>query len=265
MFEDWISLAQNAAIQASSMKLELEDALLWFIHTLEESVLDELISSATDAMQSLSEYNNPEARPLVDQFLNNLLARDEEGRPVHVRVSINGDVKVFNEEFAGTYEDLIAGQRVGAVGKITNPQSIRYRFWKYGIYMPDVEGRDVPSYQEWFEKGKAKLPSYHEIIHARLSAWGDKAPYWYFIEYGNVSLAKKAYPLIRGTRFIYKTRRRMERIVPQAIRDFILMWENLSGEIIWSAPYQRYGKWWQLPLRVTPRGFRIAGRPRLAE
>jgi len=59
--------------------------------------------------------------------------------------------------------------------------------------------------------GFADLPSYEEIMDIRFGVWGDKAPYWILLEDGTTG--GEAYPTIKGTGFVQKTRAKLRRIL----------------------------------------------------
>jgi hypothetical protein len=200
MFEDIIDEIDALVETARIRWLSGRDYFASIAARAEEALSEELISSATDAMDSISEYSSDHAESLREHLLENLQTRSNDGF-VHVKVYDNGDVFIFDEDFAGTAEDFEAAKHESR----NTDKNLKYRFWKYGIYMPDVEGGSVESTQEWFKKAAEKLPSYDEIISERLSIWGEKAPYWYFIENGTAGGAK-AYPSFPGTHFISKLR-----------------------------------------------------------
>lgn len=209
MLESVLSQTKALIETLHSHTTNVETIFNLMIPDMESAILEAFIVEAMRAIDLIPEYSNPAARPLRDRFIQNISSM-QGGRPVHVRILPTGSVFIFDEEFAGTSDDLDAVKHPSR-----NSQSLRYRFWKYGIYKRDVEGDFQKADQEWFNKVVDRLPSYEEIISERLSEWGNKAPYWYFIEYGNFG-AGKAYPQFGGTFFISRFRQDAQ----QAVRFF---------------------------------------------
>lgn len=156
-----------------------------------------LMKEAKEAMQGHAEFFYA---PLQQHLLENL-------RNVHhVYIDPNlGNVEVFDEAIGGSYEDLEAGRYFGKA----LDASKRYRIWKYGIYLPYF-GKS-PGY-EAIPGGKAKvIADYATVIEDRLTKWGEKAPYWYFLEHGNLNLGGGEYsadpfPTFGASNFIVKTK-----------------------------------------------------------
>jgi len=147
--------------------------------------------------------------PLRQQLFRNL-RKDE-----HYKVSPDlSSIDIFDPEVAGTAADMAAGQQAAWASNNGTDQQRLY-CWKYGIYKPSVEGM---SKQPQFED----YPTYEEILEKRLSTWGEKAPYWYFIEYGNVS-GGEAYPSFSGAGFIDETRMRAQEFLMDGLNVAIDM------------------------------------------
>jgi len=165
----------------------------------------ELITEATLAIDSIDEFKYP---PLKSRLLSNMT--DDR----HCQVSSDaGTLTIFDESVAGSIADLIAGQHA-AWGPNTagTPHDKRLFCWTYGIYKPAREAGLVHP-----KKGKdrfADYPSYESIIDIRLDYWGDKAPYWIFLEDGNQG--QGAYPTFSGTGFVSKVRSHAGRILRMA-------------------------------------------------
>lgn len=196
MFEDIYRMLDAIAEESSATAKRVPTAFKTHIPSIEIALMNAFVQEAIDAMNSTPEYSTSEAEPLRKQLIQNLSAIGGDGRPVHVRVTEDGRTTIFNRDFAGT-----AGDFAAAKYNSPRPQPLRLRFWKYGIYAKDVEGNYEPSTVPWFNKAVDKLPSYSEIIDERLSIWGEKAPYWYFIEYGTTG-GGRGYPSFPGTFFI---------------------------------------------------------------
>ena len=165
----------------------------------------ELITEATLAIDSIDEFQYP---PLKSRLLSNLT--DDR----HCKVSADaGTLTIFNESVAGSIADLEAGQKAAWGPNTAGAPHIQRLFcWTYGIYKPAREGGLVQP-----REGKDKFadyPSYESIIDIRLDAWGDKAPYWIFLEDGNQG--QGAYPSFSGTGFVTKVRSHADRILRMA-------------------------------------------------
>lgn len=157
-----------------------------------------LIEIAGAAVASIEEF---QYEPLKERFLENIR------NPEHVYITHDLVVaRVFSPKVGGTVQDLESG-----LYPSTAPHAQRLHVWQYGIYMPFHEGTDR---SKQFEK----LPEYDEVIEERLAAWGDKAPFWIFIESGNQS-GNEAYPSFAGTGFIAQTLNRAEDILQIAIEE----------------------------------------------
>lgn len=149
--------------------------------------------------------------PLKDQFLRNI---DDSN---HVRI-VGHTIKVFDEELAGTATDFMAGwNATRSKFKLDRPKYEILENWKYGIYVPSREAGEVDDWDK-FRQVQAKFgwPSYDEVISARLAVWGEKAPYWYFINYGNMGIG--AHPQMTATYFVEKTRSQIARILREEMK-----------------------------------------------
>lgn len=185
------------------------------IPEMENALVNEFVEKAIDAMDGTPEYSVSEAEPLRARLIQNLSSTAGDGRPVHIRINEDGGTRIFDKQFAGTAADFAQAKYLSS-----KPQPLRYRFWKYGIYARDVTGNYTPSTVPWFNDAVDRLPSYSEIIQRRLSDWGNKAPYWYFIEHG-VAGGGIGYPSFPGTNFIEKFKGRA-REATKKLRSAIL-------------------------------------------
>lgn len=152
-----------------------------------------LVHLGTKAAEQIAEYRLAPA--MIERLRENLSDKR------HVKVKDGVVLQVFNPKVAGTVSDLRKGlARVYGLGTSSAPA-----VWKYGIYLPYAEGRPVPKgLKNWFEK-KGIDNNYRSVIDRRLAAWGRKAPFWYFVEFGNQG-SGRAYPSFPGTHFIAQTK-----------------------------------------------------------
>lgn len=159
---------------------------------------DAMIESATEAIERTDEFNRYE--PLKQQLLNNL-ALDE-----HYLVGDDlASMTVFDEEIAGTEADLKAGQQAAWKSAGGTPEQRLY-CWTYGIYIPFMTGEKSRKFENY--------PTYETIMGIRLQTWGNKAPYWIFLEYGNQG--GKAFPSFPGTGFKSKVEAKIPEFLSKA-------------------------------------------------
>jgi len=201
MLEDIVTELENYMVFGDSFaRMNLTQAALNNARVIALArIKAQLINAAEEALETIDEFNHPD---LHNRLIENL-SKDE-----HYFVSPDlGSAIVFNPELAGSWDDLVSGQVAGGGGGPA-PQPQRLFCWKYGIYIPEREGgRRASKFDDY--------PTYTEVIQARLSAWGDKAPYWMFLEYGNAGGAP-AYPSFSGTGFIARVQGMVPRIIRRA-------------------------------------------------
>lgn len=213
----------------------IQDAVANARSTTREMVAKRLVKNLEDVTEEHPEYDYPPLRQhLIDVFSNYDIITVH---PHSLRVRIMQNVP----SVAGTYEDLLAGwpHRAETLlfdipGIYVQKSSLRsraYRVWKYGIYRPAREGGGgfVFGYRtgKGFSLGPKEMPGryprkvvadYDAVIAERLALWGDKAPYWWFLEFGNRNF-KNAYPKFDGTSFISTTEMEAEEFGAIAIQE----------------------------------------------
>jgi len=176
----------------------------------ESRIRDYMLKMAEEAINTIEEFQYP---PLEERLMENLLNWEH----YYVSPDLRG-AKVFNEQIAGMPSDILEGQIAGGGPGTGTPEQNLF-VWMFGIYKPAREGGPRAFVTK---KNKSvsfeELPTYEEVIKARLDAWGTKAPYWIFLEYGNASGAP-AYPSFAGTGFISKVRAEVPAIVSEALDD----------------------------------------------
>jgi len=168
----------------------------------EGRIRESLIREAEHAISTIEEYNYG---PLKERFLTNI------SDPRHVFISSDlSYVQVLDVGIIGDDRDFVSGLYVSDADPLD-----RSFVWKYGIYKPSREGGTRSSRQE-------KLPTYEEVIEERLTAWGDKAPYWMLINdgnYGSVMATKGGmpYPTFQGYNFVQRVRSEAKQIIQDTI------------------------------------------------
>ena len=178
-----------------------------------------LVLLGTKAAENIAEYRLAPA--MIERLRENLSDKR------HVKVKDGVVLQVFNPKVAGTVSDLRKGlARVYGLGTSSAPA-----VWKYGIYLPYAEGRPVPKgLKSWFEK-KGIDNSYRAVIDRRLAAWGRKAPFWYFVEFGNQG-SGRAYPSFPGTHFISQTKSIANQLAADTRNLYLrYIFDNLSVQV----------------------------------
>ena len=174
-----------------------------------KTVLSEmLVEAGEEAAKQTVEYAY---EPLLQRLLENL------SNPDHIYVRGGKVLKFFDLDIAGDYDTFLSGVEEAGGHTLT---AIAPKIWKYGIYAPVSKSFNLDS-----------LPDYSEVISERLAAWGDKAPFWYFIEFGNMSY-DRAFPQIQPTYFLQKFERVVRRIENLAVDIFSSLMQNfLDAEV----------------------------------
>lgn len=185
--------------------------------TINSANIDAALTTVLSEM--LVEAGLNAARETVEFAYEPLLKRLEDNlsNPEHIYVKDGRVIKFFDLDIAGDYSDFISGveEAGGHTGTPNAP-----RIWKYGIYAPVSKTLNLDS-----------LPTYEDVIEERLAAWGDKAPFWYFIEFGNLSY-NRAFPQIKPTYFLRnfeKVVKKLERVVVDVFGQ--LMQNFLDAEV----------------------------------
>lgn len=187
--------------------LELIEMLNHNARLIAQSIsMSEMLTEASIAIDKVDEFQYPALR---ERLLENL------SDTRHYKVSEDANsIEIFNEAVAGTLDDLVRGQQ-SAWGPNTGKYSHQQRLlcWTYGIYKPAREGGNVNPVEG--KDAFSNYPTYESIISKRLSTWQSKAPYWFFLEYGNAG-GDAAYPSFSGTGFVARVRSHADRILRMA-------------------------------------------------
>lgn len=207
--EDVLSRLQNVFTEILSFNIdkaipESSDAIA---STAMHSVL---IKQAEQAVNEVEEYSYPLLR---NHFMNHV--RDNPQYTTIVDGALVMPLEDAFNKYAGTFDELM--DSVQQAGGHTGTKLAPF-IWRYGIYMPAREGgsgREAGKIAKIIEK--SDIPNYREIIEARISVWGEKAPYWMLMAYGNAGY-DRAYPTFSGYNFILATENEVPKIV-QAARD----------------------------------------------
>jgi hypothetical protein len=213
IFGDLIDRLHALENTAGAFYRDSQSAFNRLIPSLEATALQTLVENLESAMDQTGEYRESRADLLREHLLQNI--QDYAGdHPVHLRIYEDGSVFFFDEEHAGTADDFEAAD-------YGSDDPRRFAYWKYGIYKPGVEGGYA------FIPG---APEYDDVIERRLSIWGDKAPYWYFIENGNQGGG--AYPSFPGTHVFSQFEQALKEAVGTFYDSFITYYERRAAEVI---------------------------------
>lgn len=159
------------------------------------AIAEVLVRRLKSVMNQIPEF---QYEPLQEQMVENA------SQLKHVQLDNSLNVtSVFDKDFAGTHTDLEAGWEKGT----SLDDEKRARAWKYGVYVPWKFGGEFEG---------EPIASYVEIIDRRLRAWGKKAPYWYFIQFGTIP--PFAYPESGGKDFIHFTEDKAPNLVAEITR-----------------------------------------------
>lgn len=169
-----------------------------------------LANNLEAAIVQSGEYNYPEFRERLFAVFTN---------PEILEYTRSG-VDILNPAYriAGSPGDLQQGIDAAraelGVGTLSRENAAL--FWKERIYRPAREGLKRPRFFKkniGFYKGAKRgqripydyaaygIMRYEETIGARLSAWGDKAPFWIWLNFGNIGEGGE-YPAVPPTRFV---------------------------------------------------------------
>lgn len=216
---------------------------------IQAAVQSELVKNFQYSIDSIEEYYNYE--PLVDHLMQMVRWGP------HVQVYNGEIIQVWNAEYAGSYEDLKAGQ-IAAGADFSKDPLKRSIGWKI-IYDAAINGIDASKY--WKAVDDA---TYGNIIEARLSYWGEKAPYWIFVEWGTNAGDGPGtpYPSFSGRNPIERTRNKATRIgqdvvdlyLDSLVRTVVTLVEErfvddeiqvheieIQVETAWTVTFQQYG------------------------
>lgn len=169
------SSADDLNIQLTVIKENMYSLLRIFLSNLEEAMTQVEYKRHSEFGHLLAlkiEYN-------IDLILNALVVDGEYGA-FRKMEEVSGDLSDFYEGVEQAREVLIDEGKMTGKGN----QGQRARFWKNVVWPTD----DL----------------YNDTIDIRMKAWGDLAPYWMLIEYGNFGNSG-AYPQFTQTNFFHNS------------------------------------------------------------
>lgn len=215
---------------------------------IENEIRGVLVSNFGSALNNISEFSSEQGRDLRKHLMENVYYGD------HVVVTGGSIVQLWNVAYAGDYSDITQGQQAawGLSPKSPSPQQ-----WARNIFWAAIYTGIPPGNFKWKAFDDAL---YDRIISARLAAWGDKAPYWIFVEFGTaVGLgAGRPYPSYDGQQPIYKTRLAAPGIAQRLVDAYIRQLEEaviessetlfVDGESVQqveSVVQTKWTRWWR--------------------
>ena len=186
-----------------------------------------LIEELRKAIVTSKEYDDPIfAGQLLMVFSN----------PALIRINKSGaNIMPQAMMLAGTWGELQHGvesaKAVLGLGRLGREKALA--FWKHRIYRPARENLKIPQkfkkskgFYKGAKRGERKtfdyqrygMEKYQMTLEARKSYWGDKAPYWLWLNFGNEGAGAsggKAYPPVKPTNFIAHAERRINSLLQQ--------------------------------------------------
>jgi len=219
-----------------------------------------LLNNLRRAINTTKEFNTPELSGHLEIVFSN---------PDIIRVnSSDGRLNLFASAsaVAGDWNDMEAGIIVArdTLGfKGTNTPEERSKYWKEIIYAPAREGAAAPEEVSRGKKqsfrSKAK-DAYSRTIEARLDIWGELAPYWLILNYGNAeapfSTGGEPYPNRPPTYFIEATEKAANVILRAAIQQV-----NQEAENVILQELEKFERKRVINLGEVIRRIFVAGQP----
>jgi hypothetical protein len=224
------------ALSRSSAKLarklgEFESSAETLFNIVASRISDEavgiLIEELRKAISVTDEYNDPIYRTKLLEVFSNpaMIQLDRTGAHIMPQAMI----------LAGTWSELDFGIDAAraslGLGRLERTRALA--FWKHRIYRPAREGLKVPrrfkknlGFYKGAKRGE-RIPfdyvsygtmKYRTTVETRMSFWGDKAPFWLWLNFGNAQKGE-GYPAVEPTHFIAHSERRINQLLEQRIID----------------------------------------------
>ncbi len=188
-----------------------------------------LVEELRKAIITSKEYNDPIFAGQLEMVFSN---------PAMIRITRAGaSIMPQAMILAGTWGELQYGiesaKAVLGLGRLGRAKALE--FWKHRIYRPARENLKIPQrfkkskgFYKGAKRGERKpfdyqrygMEKYSMTLETRKSYWGDKAPYWLWLNFGNEGRGGgggKAYPPVKPTNFIAHAERRITSLMEQRI------------------------------------------------
>lgn len=191
-----------------------------------EEGVDILLDELSKALNLTPEYDFPLFRPQLEMAFSNpdMIKVDKAG----VRIMPQAHI------LAGSWSELKSGvkaaqEALASDERMQLTQAKALEFWTHRVYRPAREGLQL---SRRFKKNKGfyrgagrgeRIPFdyqgyaaniYSKTIAVRQSFWGDKAPYWLWLNFGNTQEGA-AYPENAPTHFVEHAERRINQLLEQ--------------------------------------------------
>lgn len=239
-----ISNASNFLDRIEAEKVAYEIAFLEAARTIQQnisSIVEEIV------LRSCVETVEYDYEPYVTRLLTAVRLNldkiityipDKSSQTVYVEVTF--DPLGTPEEWMDAVEKTRELLEVGTYGDPPNMDAdLRSWMWKEKIYGVDREGKTVMRRRkkgDSYDVTDRFIGKYYNTIITRLSFIPrDKAPYWYFINYGSVSIGEgegTPYPRIEPTGMMYVLREYIQELFRDALYNFTFEAEKALGELI---------------------------------
>jgi hypothetical protein len=209
---------------------EFEGSTEIFAGMVASEIIDDayaiLLEELRAAIAQSQEYDYPEfSEKLIEVF----------SRPGIITIT-KDTVDIYSGAIrvAGDWGDLWMGVNAAraalGVGKLDKGRALA--FWRERIYRPAREGLKRP---RLFKKNKGfyrgagrgeRIPfdysaygimKYGTTLDARLTLWGEKAPYWLWLHFGNTQKGGGGYPTVRPTFFVRTAEKKIDALYRQEI------------------------------------------------
>ncbi len=193
-------------------------------------ILALLQNNLNDAIEASGEYNFPAFKGTLQEVFSN---------PNLIQATPNGILNIIDQvlQIAGSESDLFDGINAARAELGVGMGDIEKRaaFWKHFIYRPAREGaaapQSVPKGKKQAARNEAKQ-LYEKTIQARLSAWGNKVPFWIWLEFGNMGPvgAGHEYPPVGASRFVLNTEEEGQILFDEALDQVRSETENILAQ-----------------------------------
>jgi len=215
-FELLTTNAQEWVQYFDSVPTEYDDRDIYALalsRTIDE-IMSILLECLLDAINSAGIEDNEFRRPLLKDKLLQVFNNYD-------IIQVAGGTFFFDADtIAGDWNDFSDGITKARSqlppGKALTPEQ-KSQFWRVAVY-PSYSAQSGigPDTMGDYEKEEGDLWS--QTISFRQIAWGDKAPYWLILEYGNAE-NKLAYPHTEPSRFLSKATHRADALFKSAVRE----------------------------------------------
>jgi hypothetical protein len=224
---------QNVAELLESQEAVEKWAHLTAINEISELAFNFLYQQLAVATYETKEYNIAIFTERMNQALiehkENLITIPAD-KPGFISVYINMELLGDPEEYTSAAN---SARKSMGIGKIPDPR-MRSKIWAEKIYGVDREGRSIIKDGE--DITEKYIGKYTQTILERLAEIDPtSAPWWYFINYGNVDLMAEdqgiPYPVIAPTHFIEKAQTAIESAFYELYNRLLTSAEQIYGHL----------------------------------